>query len=76
MVADFGLARDIYESGMYETTSGVSTSFDEVFCCPWRLPGRSVNETMNDRFPLRSNFAARPFVLYCAILHHMRLTCF
>ena len=23
MVADFGLARDIYESGAYETTTGV-----------------------------------------------------
>ena len=32
MVSDFGLARDIYESGMYETTSGVSLIFDEVFC--------------------------------------------
>ena len=27
MVADFGLARDIYESGMYESTSGVSKFF-------------------------------------------------
>ena len=27
MVSDFGLARDIYESGAYETTSGVWQCF-------------------------------------------------
>jgi len=68
MVADFGLARDIYESGMYETTSGVSTNFDEVFCCPWRLPERSVNGAMNTDCPLPSNLILGLGLLCCAIL--------
>ena len=31
MVSDFGLARDIYESGAYETTSGVRQIFGVYF---------------------------------------------
>lgn len=27
MVSDFGLSRDVYESGEYESTSGVSSKF-------------------------------------------------
>ena len=73
MVADFGLARDIYESGMYETTTGVSTLM-RSFCCLWRLPERSVNEAMNDDWPLLWDSILGLSFLLRAILVHLATT--
>ena len=75
MVSDFGLARDIYESGMYETTSGVSSMFDEGFFSP-KIALTFCERAMNDDSPLQiMTIILRLDLLFCVISPQLTNAC-